>query len=826
MFLKLKSVSSPRDSTNLSTYTSSAITGANNNSNNAITSSSTTTTSSTNVNNNAHKHNFSSNSYHPTVITITHPNNNLTTTYNVNNNNNSILSSSSIPPRKKKSKKKGSSRNKQQQQHKYFSEDGNQVLKVLEFPKNTTTRKHRASSSVGITSSKPSIKPNNNRSTLEIQPNDLNLIEYDEEQEVETDEEEEYEMVPGDLPDEIFINIFSYLPVLYLTRDIQLVCKRFAILWVRGVQVVEVVGPLRKLKEDQFVTFVRKFTQLEKLDLMNSGSSEDFQITDKGLLQLAHKYIYSNADYLAVPNNYYKTPNVGAVGSVIDPLSGNFDLNFDFESHLDSMDDELSSLSDHLYSLNSNENLSTSDNSISIIDDDELSTSVIHNNVNIKDNHHSKLIMNSQNRKVMISNLPINSPYNLLYYTHIYQRSYGGLPKKNSSGNPFEDPLYGLRTLETLNFQGCHYITENGVKYLTYICQNLKHLNLRGCTKVNDQAMSYISQFNNLEYLDITGCVHISNVGIKYLSNSNSKLKLKYLDLTFCHQITDEGLKYLSELRVIEDLTLQCCRFITSQGLTYLVENCKQLKSLNLTGCHLFDLSGITNNENIELIGLPYLEKLNVMGCKLTNDKCLQKLVEWNCKNLKELVLAFSDLITDDGVILIIKYCKFLTHLNLKRCIQLTDKILFEIKNDLKFIKYLNLTGLRGITNLGCSYLKNCIYLKELILNRCTNIDDEGLNFLYTCIALEKLDISECLLITDDGVRTLCSFLCNRKFIKKMMMNQFNQQQDDQSTTLINNINITKEKDLGLKELTIEKCKLSKELISDLIQYYGLKIIQ
>ena len=41
----------------------------------------------------------------------------------------------------------------------------------------------------------------------------------------------------------------------------------------------------------------------------NNGSSEDFQLTDKGFLQLAHKYIYSDADTINVRNlkkNFFK----------------------------------------------------------------------------------------------------------------------------------------------------------------------------------------------------------------------------------------------------------------------------------------------------------------------------------------------------------------------------------------------------------------------------------------------------------------------------------------------------------------------------------------
>lgn len=56
------------------------------------------------------------------------------------------------------------------------------------------------------------------------------------------------------------------------------------------------------MNEDQVIGVLRKFVRLESLDICNNGSSEDFQITDKGLLQLAHKSIYIDADFVTVIN--------------------------------------------------------------------------------------------------------------------------------------------------------------------------------------------------------------------------------------------------------------------------------------------------------------------------------------------------------------------------------------------------------------------------------------------------------------------------------------------------------------------------------------------
>ena len=539
-------------------------------------------------------------------------------------------------------------------------------------------------------------------------------------------------------------------------------------------------GVLRKLKEDDFVKFVRKFSCLEVLDLCNTGSSEDFQITDKGLLQWAHKYIYSNADYLSIP-------------PAIDPLSGNYDLNFDYESHLDSLDESpslyTSTMDSQVESSNNGEDDNDNTETIGDYDDEDLysvtstaSTSCATDASGVVGNVQRGAMNTSPVRYSLskpLNNFQISSPYSMLFFTHLYQKSFGSIPRKSPNGR---DPSYGLQTLNTLNVQGCHFITENGVKYLTYICQNLTHLNLRGCTKVNDAAMGYISQFSLLEYLDVTGCVHVTDAGMKHLSTSPSKSRLKYLDLTFCHQITDEGVKYLSELTKLEDLTLQCCRHITSQGLTHLVNSCTDIKYLNLTGCHLFDLSGVKSEK-----GLKHLEKLNMMGCKLTNDSCLRVLSEWTC-NLKELVLAFSDMISDEGVEFVLKNAKSLYHLNLKRCSNITDKTVEAIsKHSSNVLKYLNLTGVRGFTNQGLSHLQKCQHLQELVIQRCLQVTNEGISNLNNCPSLEILDISENTLVTDESIKTFC---------KKGV----------------------------LKQLKVEKCKLSKDAVTQLTSQ-GISVV-
>jgi hypothetical protein len=607
------------------------------------------------------------------------------------------------------------------------------------------------------------------------------------------DQTADYEYTIDDIPDEIMINIFRYVDVFDLLRNVSRVCTRFAVLHVQGVHTVKVQGKLRELKEDAFVSVVRKFVRLETLDLCNNGSSEDFQITDKGLLQLAHKFIYSNADYL--------------VASSRDPYTGDYDFNFDYEQHLDSITDEQDSFS---YT-------GTTEDTGVTEDESDLDTQ---HDYNDEDSSSATATSVQDSDQVLQSDVPKKLTRSTHNYTHIYyvypppksQTLLQAATTRNAvtrtdvqdTRNNVE-PCYGLHTLKSINFLGCHFITEKGVMYLTYIAKNLRHLNLKGCTKMNDNALPHLLQFEHLESLDLTGCVHLTDNGMKILKNLKGKLTT--LDLTFCHQVTDEGLKHLANLHHLENLNLQCCRHITCTGLQTIVNSCPKLKSLNLTGCDKVTLTGISSSN-----GLPDLEKLNLMGCKLISDKCISVLLTWTNK-LTELVLAFSDHVTDEGVLAVIENCPNIQSLNLKRCVNITDECVKHICSRLAMtLTSLNLTGCRNITNHCMPSLQQLHFLQELHLRRCVAIDDEGLNYLHHCFALESLDLSENPLISDKGLKRLCSILCDPLHLRQQQSKEG--YVGDKHRPLY-----------GLRELRIEKCpKMTSECHKLLTVIYGKKV--
>jgi len=683
------------------------------------------------------------------------------------------------------------------------------------------------------------------------------------------------------VPDEILVEVFRFLSPHELARSIALVCKRFCQIFPCSVQIFELRGgKIRKLKEDTVVGVIRRFVRLEQFDICNNGSSEDFQLSDKGLLQLAHKFIYSDADLLA---REPKTTHV---------LEGDYDFNFDYESHLDSLDslvslsvatggEEVDGLNTELdmMTVDSDGELAEMDTNFTPITTSRLSSSQLPQNqilgsskrISTKVKHYSssssnpysfgtKIILpgfaelqQQQQQQLKVDNsktlrrasdAQTDSDSNTTFTTEsrpeyymTYKHSYYYYPppkpkllKKPNKTKPLDEqqqqqtkgPCYGLRTLKKINLTGCHGITDKGVMYLTYICSNLSYLNLKGCNKIDDGALKHLVEFSKLETLVLTGCTHITDEGMKNLSACQSNGKLQNLDVTFCHQITDQGIKYISDLKSLLTLDLTCCRKVTHLGLQYLADNCPHLLSLNLTGCDQIIFCEMTK-------GFLNIEKLAMMGCKFTCDHCLKFLVKFS-KNLTDLCVAYSELVTDEGIANVIINCPNLSILNLKKCSNITDKVLFVASEYLKeSMVSLNVTGARMITNQGLKALAMSLRnLRELSLRKCLQITDVGLGYLHSCRFLESLDLSECPLITDDGIRGLCEQLCEGKpTIDKRKENSI--LPTELLTKIFPNISENKVKKNchqgGLRDLKIEKSlKISKEFVDMLQHRYKLTV--
>nr|GMC91660.1 F-box/LRR-repeat protein 4-like [Ipomoea batatas] len=202
-------------------------------------------------------------------------------------------------------------------------------------------------------------------------------------------------------------------------------------------------------------------------------------------------------------------------------------------------------------------------------------------------------------------------------------------------------------------------VGDAGVSSLVNFAPNLRVLDLSCCRRVTDEGLRSIGTANSLENLNLQGCCLISDVGLGSLAIGPLCHTLKKLIIAECDRISDSGVGSLVKLRSLEGLDLGDCgpkvtdisatafaamRSLMRLNLSWLVnvsdhtlislaQNCKNLTSLNLTGCEFVTGNGICSFQNHES-----LKELILRYCKNLLVSDLVYLVH-ACETLERIVL-------------------------------------------------------------------------------------------------------------------------------------------------------------------------------------------
>lgn len=151
-------------------------------------------------------------------------------------------------------------------------------------------------------------------------------------------------------------------------------------------------------------------------------------------------------------------------------------------------------------------------------------------------------------------------------------------------------------------FLSCNYdITATGIRIIGQL--SLTRLGLSGCNQVTDAIVKVLTQCDGLQgliNLDLSGCYLITDSSVLYIMSSLQTLKVLCLDR--CLQITNRGMDSIANLcpGQLTSLGLGDCRRITGLGVRVVVNRQRNLKYLNLSGCHEIterDVAGILNGQ-------------------------------------------------------------------------------------------------------------------------------------------------------------------------------------------------------------------------------------
>ncbi|XP_076942572.1 F-box protein At3g58530 [Bidens hawaiensis] len=221
--------------------------------------------------------------------------------------------------------------------------------------------------------------------------------------------------------------------------------------------------------------------------------------------------------------------------------------------------------------------------------------------------------------------------------------------------------------------------------------KNLEHLNLNGCQKISDKGIEDITKASpSLKIFSIYWNVRVTDVGISHLVNHCKHIV--DLNLSGCKGISDKSLQMVAEIYPhLESLDITRCVKITDGGLQHVIVKCTGLKSLNL-----YALSSFTDGVYKKMSLLTDLKFLDLCGAQNLSDEGLFSIAK--CKNIRTLNLTWCVRVTDAGVIAIAQGCTNLEFLSLFGIVGVTDKCLETL---LKFcsntLQTLDVNGCIGI---------------------------------------------------------------------------------------------------------------------------------
>ncbi|KAG5685076.1 hypothetical protein PVAND_014277 [Polypedilum vanderplanki] len=261
---------------------------------------------------------------------------------------------------------------------------------------------------------------------------------------------------------------------------------------------------------------------------------------------------------------------------------------------------------------------------------------------------------------------------------------------------------------------------------------------------------------NNLKIFDLTDSKGLSNLCLMEICKNISTLRK--LILTRCWLINDVGLREVRKLQFLEVLDISSCDRVTDLGL---------LEGLIPQGKKFFKL------KELYLGLLPYMSILAVYRLSQQYDE------------LQVLDLSgSSNSINDEAIQMIFRYQWKLKRLNLDCCAKITDfgitgysehSELGNCKNyvpynlnNLKDLRYLNISGCYQITDKSLLKCFDLPDLKELNISRCHNCTEVGIQSLIKkCPFIEQLDMSECSRhVTDSTIEIVTKYLTRLEILK------------------------------------------------------------
>ena len=140
------------------------------------------------------------------------------------------------------------------------------------------------------------------------------------------------------------------------------------------------------------------------------------------------------------------------------------------------------------------------------------------------------------------------------------------------------------------------------------------------------------------------------------------------------------------------------------------------------------------------------------IACSHLSSDTLERVALYHGKNLTNLHLNENTHLTDNGLLIIIKSCLLITHLDIQGCTNITNCSIKQIPLYLENVNHLNLSE----TKITAGFDIECAKLNYLNLTFCRFLTDGGIALITSqCPNLTTLKLVHCNNVTSDGLKTI-----------------------------------------------------------------------
>lgn len=192
------------------------------------------------------------------------------------------------------------------------------------------------------------------------------------------------------------------------------------------------------------------------------------------------------------------------------------------------------------------------------------------------------------------------------------------------------------------------------------------------------------------------------------------------------------------------------CHQVGDESIIQLLSNLKHLRELRVAYCDL-----ITDNAFLHIPHNKTLDSLRILDltdCGQITDDAVERIVKM-APRLRNLILAKCRNITDRAVNSITRLGKNLHNLHLGHCNHITDRAVRTLVQSCTRIRYIDLACCQRLTDASVIQLALLPKLRRIGLVKCSNITDLAIQSLVrrgsgSSCPLERVHLSYCMNLT------------------------------------------------------------------------------